>query len=95
MIQYACSSSGLIYYGPANWSFGRQIPCANYFIIIYCEVFLFFSESVFPKVVFSLRSGARSERCSVISGALQASVKISKKYMKVNPFLILSCSLQK
>ena len=36
----ACSSSCLIYYGPANWSFGRQIPRSNYFvIIIYYEVF--------------------------------------------------------
>ena len=37
-----CSSSGLIYYGLANWSFRKQIPCANYPIIIICyEVFLF------------------------------------------------------
>ena len=47
----ACSSSGLIYHGPANWSFRRQIPRAGYFIIIiYYEVFLyFFTESIFPK----------------------------------------------
>ena len=30
----ACSSIGLIYYGPANLSFRRQISCANYVIII-------------------------------------------------------------
>ena len=47
----ACSSSGLIYHGPANWSFRRRIPRAGYFIIIiYYEVFLyFFTESIFPK----------------------------------------------
>ena len=47
----ACSSIGLIYYGPANWSFRRHI-CANYFIIIiYNKAFLyFFSESIFPKI---------------------------------------------
>ena len=39
----ACSSIGLTYYGPANWSIKRQIPCTNYFIIIiYYEVFLYF-----------------------------------------------------
>ena len=26
---FACSSIGLIYYGPENWSFRRQISCAN------------------------------------------------------------------
>ena len=30
----ACSSNCLIYYGPANWSFRRQTPCAKYFTII-------------------------------------------------------------
>ena len=49
----ACSSSGLIYYEPANWLFGRQIPCANYFIItIYYEVILyFFPNQFFQKLV--------------------------------------------
>ena len=58
----ACSSSGLIYYEPANWSFRRQIPCANYFIIIiiYYEVFLyFFPNPVFPNNCIFLRSGIR------------------------------------
>ena len=44
--------SGLIYYGPANWSFRGQIPCANFFVIIYYEVLYFFSESIFPKFFF-------------------------------------------
>ena len=39
----ACSPSGLIYYGHANWPFRRQRPCANSFIIImYYEVFSYF-----------------------------------------------------
>ena len=50
----ACSSIGLIYYGTANWSFRRQIPCVNDFIIIiYYEVFWYFSS----KSVFSLLGG--------------------------------------
>ena len=31
-----------------------------------------------------------SERCSVISGVLLGLVKICKKYMEVNPFLLVS-----
>ena len=56
-----CSSIGLIYNGPANWSFKRQIPGANCFIvIIYYEVFLyFFPSQFFQKIVFYLRSGVR------------------------------------
>ena len=63
-----CFSSGLMYYRPANWSFRRQMLCANYFIItyyiyiyIYINIYIvFFSESGFPKKnpVF-LRSGVR------------------------------------
>ena len=49
----ACSSIGLIYYGPANWSFRRHIPYANYFIIIiYYEVFLYFFPNNFSKKVY-------------------------------------------
>ena len=53
----ACSSIGLIYYGPANSSLTRQIPCSNYFIIIiiYHEVFIFcvfFPDHFFQKIVF-------------------------------------------
>ena len=56
-----CSSSGLINFAPANWSFRRQIPCANYrIIIIYFKVFfVFFSESIFQKICIFLRSGVR------------------------------------
>ena len=97
----ACSSIGLIYYEPGNWSFRRQIPYANYFIIIYYEVFLyfFFLNQFFQKIVL-LRSGVRksggiSERCSFIRGVLQGLVKICKKYMEVNNFLLIICSLEK
>ena len=50
----AFSSSGLIYYGPADWSFRRQISCANYFvIIIFYEGFIYiFPSQFFPKIVF-------------------------------------------
>ena len=79
----ACSSIGLIYYGPANSSFRRQIPCSNYFIIIiYHEVFfyVFFPNHYFQKIVFLKKS------YSLISGVLQGLVKICKKYMEVNNF---------
>ena len=62
----------------------------------YHEVFLyFFSEAIFPKiVVVFLRAGVRksgefNESCSLISGTLQGLVKIWKKYMEVNNFLLL------
>ena len=46
----ACFPSGLIYYGPENWSFRRQIPYANYFIIfIYYKAFLYFFRNQFFK----------------------------------------------
>ena len=51
----ACSCRGLTCYGPTNWSFRRQIPCAHYFIIIiiYYEFFLyFFPNQFFQKIVF-------------------------------------------
>ena len=47
------SSSGLAYYGLTNWSFRRQILCANYFIIIiYNEVFFIFFQINFCKKLF-------------------------------------------
>ena len=39
--------------------------------------------------------GAFSERCSLICGVLQGLVKICKKYMEVNHFLLLRCGLEK
>ena len=98
----ACSSSGLIYYGPVNWSFRRQTPCANYFIIIvYYEGFLYFFRINFSKNVYFFcvlayeNQEAFSQRCSITSGALQGLVKICKKFMEVKHFLLLSCSLEK
>ena len=46
----ACTSIGLIYNGPANWSFRRQITLFFWYfiIIIYYEVFVFFSETIPP-----------------------------------------------
>ena len=89
----AYSSNGLIYYGPANWSFRRPIPCANYFIIIiFYEVFLhffpnqFFQKTVFFCVLASENQEAFSERCSPISSVLQGLVRICKRCMEVNHF---------
>ena len=52
----ARSSIGLIYSGPVNWSFRREMPCVNYFVIIIYSKFprpppIFF--------FFFLRSGLR------------------------------------
>ena len=98
-----CFSISVIYYGPANWSCRRQIPCVNYFIIIiFYEVFLcFFLSQFFQKNVFSFcvlvleNQEAFSESCSFISGVLQGLGKICKKYMEVNHFLLLICNLEK
>ena len=50
---FACSPIGLIYCGPSNWSFRRQIPCANHFmIIVYYEVHL----HLFFRVNFSKKT---------------------------------------
>ena len=97
----SCSSSGLIYYGLANWSFHlrRQIPLANYFIIsIYYENFLyFFLNQFFQKIVFlpSENQKTFSEKCSLISVILQGLVKTCEKYIEVNHFLLLGYSLEK
>ena len=74
-----------------------EISCTSYsIIIIYDEAFLYFSRSIFPKDCIFLRSGGRkeafSEKCSVISGVLQGLVKICKKNMEVNLFLLLNCT---
>ena len=89
------SCSALIYYEPAHWSFRRHIPCANHFVIvIYKEVFLYFYPNQFyQKIVFFCvlaeeNHNAFSERLSLISGVLQGLVKICKKYMEVNHFLL-------
>ena len=51
----ACSSIGLIYYGTANWSFRRQIPCASFLLLllftmkIFC---IFFPSQFFQKKMY-------------------------------------------
>ena len=77
-----------------------EISCVNciIIIIIYYEVFfVFFSEPIFPKnciIFFCILEQENqegfSESCSLISGVLQGLVRISKKYMEVNLFLLLS-----
>ena len=95
----ACYSNGLIYYGTANWSFRRRRPYANFFFIIYYEVFLnLFLNRSFQKIFCVLvyqNQEAFSEKCSLISGVVQDLVKICKKYMEVNHFLLLTCTLEK
>ena len=77
-----------------------KISCANYsIIIIYYEVFLyFFPNQFFQKIIFFCILAEESqetfsEKCSLISGVLQGLVKTCKKYMEVNLFLLLSCSI--
>ena len=109
----ACSSIDRIYYGPANLSFRRQIPCTNYFIIIIIIIIIiintmilwsfivffflnqFFQKTVFFCVLAQENQEAFSESCSLIRGVLQGLVKICKKYMEVNIFLLPIWSLEK
>ena len=49
---FSYSSSGLIYDGPANWSFRRPRTCANYYLL--GIFFVFFPESIYPKNYFLL-----------------------------------------
>ena len=50
-----CFSSGLMYYRPANWSFRRQMLCANYFIITYyIYIYIYkYIYSIFFRIRFS------------------------------------------
>ena len=76
-----------------------EISCANYLLLLFTMKFFgIFSESIFHKKIFFFCVLAKenqetfSEKCSLISGLLQGLVKICKKYMEVNLFLLLSCS---
>ena len=69
----------------------------NYYLL--WRFFVFFSEPIFPKnciIFFCILEQENqegfSESCSLISGVLQGLVRISKKYMEVNLFLLLSWS---
>ena len=68
-------------------------------LFISYEVFVFFSESIFLKncifcVLALERQVSFSEWYSLISGILQGLVKTCKKYIEVNHFSLLSCSLE-
>ena len=97
----ACFSIGLFYYGPANWPFRRHTTRELFIIIIYYKDFLyfllnqFFQKNVFFWVLLYENQESFGERCSLISGILQGLVKTCKKYIEVNQFLLLSCSLEK
>ena len=55
------------------------------FCIFFRNFFFFFFLTFWHKKI-----RRHSERCSVISGVLLGLVKICKKYMEVNPFLLVS-----
>ena len=58
----ACSSIGLIYYGPANWSFRKDRCHARIMLLLLFSMkfFLyFFLNQFFQKIVFFLRPGVR------------------------------------
>ena len=77
-----------------------DILCADYSIIIiidYEVLWYFFLDQFLQKNVFFCvlaeeNQEAFSEKCSPVSGVLQGLVKICKKYMEVNLYLLLSCS---
>ena len=63
------------------------------------KFYVLFSESIFLKncifcVLALERQVSFSERYSLISGILQGLVKTCKKYIEVNHFSLLSCSLE-
>ena len=94
----ACSSGGLIYYGPANWLFRRHIvrELFSYQYLLWIFFLYFLPNQFFQKIAFFcvLVKEAFSERYCLVSGVLEGLVKICKKYMELNPFLLLSCSLE-
>ena len=74
----------LLYYYYLPWSF-----------------FVFFPNQFFQKKFFCVcvlaeeNQDAFSERCSLINDVLQGLVKVCKKYVEVNHFLLLSSNLKK
>ena len=85
----------------ALWEPLGDIMCELYYYNYYLlwRFFVFFSEPIFPKnciIFFCILEQENqeefSESCSLISGVLQGLVRISKKYMEVNLFLLLSWS---
>ena len=51
---------------------------------------IFFRNFFFFLTFWHKKIRRHSERCSLISGVLLGLVKICKKYMEVNPFLLVS-----
>ena len=54
----------------------------------------FFQKIAFFCILVKENQEAFSERYSLVSVVLEGLVKICKKYMELNPFLLLSCSLE-
>ena len=88
----ACTSIGLIYNGPANWSFRRQIPLFSlifYYHYLLRSICIFFSESISPKhfFFFLFAFWHKKIRRQPVKGVLKALVKIFKKiYGSKSPF---------
>ena len=93
-----CSPSGLIYYGHAKRLFKKQRSCASFSIICNMKFFQYIpivniqQETIMfwcKKILRHLLRGALSKKvfCKV-------QLKPLKIYMKVNPFLLLSWSLE-
>ena len=91
----ARSSSGLIYYGPANGHLEDRYHARFTLLLLFTMKFFYiFSESIFQKnliffcVLAQENQDELSERCSLISVILQGLVKSCEKYMEVNHFLL-------
>ena len=75
-----------------------EISCTSYsIIIIYDEAILYFFGINFSKRLYFFAFWQKKIRrhlvkCCIISGVLQGLVKICKKYIEVNLFLLLSCT---
>ena len=83
--------------GASRRYYARVILLLLFTVKFFYNFFFFFFESVFPKIVFlcvpaSENQGTFSERCSLKSGVSEGLVKVCKKYMEFNSFLLLSCS---
>ena len=91
----AHSSSGLIYYGPANGHLEDRYHARFTLLLLFTMKFFY----IFFRINFSKKfnffcvlaqenQDELSERCSLISVILQGLVKSCEKYMEVNHFLL-------
>ena len=86
-----CSPSGMIYYGPAKTDTIHEL---SYYYNLLWIFFGFFSELIFPKNCIFFSFFRIKIRRHLVKGVLLWMV-FCKKYMEINYFLLLSCSLEK